>query len=331
YGHRVRCARLARASLVDAHLHAFHLRLRVHPERPFDPTEIFESEAEGSRVRLLREAHHSIAALFLQAHDELHASIELALAARARRDQKQPIAVFARQYVRNHLETVNGRRIAAARVRSHHALECAQFLTQARVILLERADLLGELLLSGALDGEPAVGGIRHGAQPFELRARVVELAADPAELRLHFAAVKPGEAPARVVDPECGKIRNAEQHGDSQPAPVPGKRAVNFYTRRGDTEAAPQVLGPALQGTTATCVSPAVSGKPNIRFMFCTAWPDAPFTRLSMTDSTTSVSDPLALCGGRCTAIRHRFAARTERVSGWLPAGITSTNGSRP
>src|SRR5262249_17808561 len=96
YGHRVRRARLARASLVDAHLHALHLRLRVHPERPFDPTEIFESEAEGSRVRLLREAHHNIAPLFLQAHDELHASIELALAARAGRDKKQPIAVFTR-------------------------------------------------------------------------------------------------------------------------------------------------------------------------------------------------------------------------------------------
>ena len=31
----------------------------------------------------------------------------------------------------------------------------------------------------------------------------------------------------------------------------------------------------------------------------------------------------------GRCTAIRQTFAARVERVSGWLPAGITSTNGS--
>ena len=35
------------------------------------------------------------------------------------------------------------------------------------------------------------------------------------------------------------------------------------------------------------------------------------------------------ALSGGRCTAMRQTFAARTERVSGWLPAGMTSTNGS--
>ena len=64
------------------------------------------------------------------------------------------------------------------------------------------------------------------------------------------------------------------------------------------------------------------------MRFMFCTAWPEAPLTRLSITDSTTSVS-PLALSGGRCTAMRQMFAPRTERVSGWLPGGITSTNGS--
>jgi hypothetical protein len=59
--------------------------------------------------------------------------------------------------------------------------------------------------------------------------------------------------------------------------------------------------------------------------FMFCTAWPAAPFTRLSITDSTTTVSPPC----GRCTAMRQQLAPRTERVSGWLPAGMTSTNGS--
>jgi hypothetical protein len=51
------------------------------------------------------------------------------------------------------------------------------------------------------------------------------------------------------------------------------------------------------------------VSGSPNIRFMFWTAWPDAPFTRLSITESTTSVSEPFALCGGRWTADEARAA----------------------
>src|SRR4030095_13944280 len=120
YGHRVRCARLVRPSLVDAHLHPLHFCLRVHPERPFDPTVVLESQAEGSRVRLLREAHHSIAPLFRQADHELEASIEVALAPRARRDQEQAVAVFAGQYVRDHLETENSGRVAAARFRGDH-------------------------------------------------------------------------------------------------------------------------------------------------------------------------------------------------------------------
>src|SRR6185503_15701402 len=59
--HGVGCARLAGASLVDAHLHALHLRLRADPEGPFDPTEVLESQTESgcAGIRLLREAHHS--------------------------------------------------------------------------------------------------------------------------------------------------------------------------------------------------------------------------------------------------------------------------------
>src|SRR6185436_1175123 len=105
YGHRVSCARLARARFVDAHLNALHLRLRAHPERALDPTVVLESKAEGSRVRLLREAHHSIAPLFRQVDDQLEPAIEIALAPRARGDEKQPVAIFARQDVRYHLET----------------------------------------------------------------------------------------------------------------------------------------------------------------------------------------------------------------------------------
>ena len=33
--------------------------------------------------------------------------------------------------------------------------------------------------------------------------------------------------------------------------------------------------------GNSATCSSPAVSAKPSIRFMFCTAWPDAPLVEI--------------------------------------------------
>src|SRR4051794_10827530 len=251
-GHRVSCARLARASLVDAHLHTLHLRLRAHPERSFDPTVVLESKAEGSRIPLLREAHHSIAALFRQVDDQLEPSIELALTARARGDEKQAVPIFARQDVRYDLEAVDGRSTAGARFRGHHRLKCAQFLAQARIVLLEGTDLLGKLLLRGALDGEPAIGGIGHGAQLLELRARRVQLATDATELHLHLAAIEAGEAPAGVVNPGRRGGRNAKQHRDADPAPIPRQRTVNFDTRRGDAEAAAQRLGPALHGTTA-------------------------------------------------------------------------------
>ena len=71
--------------------------------------------------------------------------------------------------------------------------------------------------------------------------------------------------------------------------------------------------------------LEPVVSGRPNIRFMFWIAWPAAPLTRLSSTASTIARSVP----AGRCTAMRRMFDARTERVSGAEPGGITSTNGS--
>ena len=36
-----------------------------------------------------------------------------------------------------------------------------------------------------------------------------------------------------------------------------------------------------------------------------------------------------MSVPGGRCTAMRQMFDARTRRVSGVDPGGITSTNGS--
>src|SRR6266545_7856525 len=72
-------------------------------------------------------------------------------------------------------------------------------------------------------------------------------------------------------------------------------------------------------QGRTGGAVRPVSSGKPDMRFMFCTAWPAAPLTRLSTTARTTAISPPC----GRWTAIRQMLEARTDRVSGWLPGGM--------
>src|SRR6185436_1619332 len=100
------------------------------------------------------------------------------------------------------------------------------------------------------------------------------------------------------------------------KPAPVPRRGRVHRDARRRDAEALAHLPDPRGEvasdhGTTGTCARPVASGSPNIRFMFCTACPAAPFTRLSITERITSVS-PLS---GRWMAIRHILDARTERV----------------
>src|SRR5687768_1899112 len=331
--HRLRRARLGRSALVDAHLHAFHFRLRVDPESPFDPSEILESQPECRcrGVARLREGHHSIVPPFLQADDELEAAAEVAPAPVSGGQQEQPVAVFPRQYVRNDLELVDGEGLSVTFFRCEHVLHHRELFAHAHVLLLERAHLLGELLLRGALDRDAAVGRVGDRAQARELGARRVELGLHAGQLLNHLAAVEAGEAPPRVVDPVGRGARDAEQDGDARPAPVPRNLRLHLDARRGDAEALADDF-PATRrhyGTTATWSSPVVSGNPNMRFMFCTACPEAPFTRLSITDSTTTVSERLPLSGGRCTASRQVLAARTERVSGWLPSGMTSTNGS--
>jgi len=61
----------------------------------------------------------------------------------------------------------------------------------------------------------------------------------------------------------------------------IPVLRTLAFvggFCRAGHAGAgAVQVSLTRAQGNSATCSSPIVSGKPSIRFMFCTAWPDAP------------------------------------------------------
>src|SRR5689334_15667262 len=94
--HRVSRARLVRSGLVDPHLHAFHLRLRVHPESPFDPSEILESQPElpCHGIARLREGHHSILPPFLQGYDQLEPAGEVAAAPVGRREKQQSITIF---------------------------------------------------------------------------------------------------------------------------------------------------------------------------------------------------------------------------------------------
>src|SRR3989441_9022927 len=330
----MRGARLVRSRFIDAHLDILDLRLGIHPEDAFYAAEVLECQPElrGSCRGRFREAHHSILAPIRQSDDQLEAAVKFC-ASRARRHEQQMVAVLARQHIGLDLEAIDRKRVAAARLRREHALESGELLAQLRVVLLEDPDLLRELLLRRALDRQAARRRIGDRAQAFELGLRRRQLARRHRELALDLALIEAGKAPARVVDPRRARGRNGEQHRQADPAPVPRPLRMDRDARGGDAEALPD-LEPssgdvAHYGTTGGWSSARVSGRPNMRFMFCTAWPAAPFTRLSITLSTTKVSDLPELSGGRCSAMRQTFAARTERVSGWLPGGMTSTNGS--
>src|SRR5258708_34873407 len=98
-GHQVRRARLRRAAFVNPHLHALHFRLRAHPESPFDSLEVPESKLKSGRtgVRLLGKAHDSTPPPFRQVDHQLEAPVKIALPARARREQQQPVPILAGQ------------------------------------------------------------------------------------------------------------------------------------------------------------------------------------------------------------------------------------------
>src|SRR3990167_5365778 len=70
---------------------------------------------------------------------------------------------------------------------------------------------------------------------------------------------------------------------------------------------------------------SPSSSLNPHMIFMFCTACPAAPLTRLSITLVTTN-NRPLLLCA---KLILQLLVPVTSFNSGCLPIGKVSTNGS--
>src|SRR5205085_5806116 len=72
-------------------------------------------------------------------------------------------------------------------------------------------------------------------------------------------------------------------------------------------------------------CGSPSVSAKPAMMFAFCSAWPAAPFTRLSMADVTSSVGVrvPAMFVAVMRTTLRRTTSARAGCCS------TTSMNGS--
>ena len=69
----------------------------------------------------------------------------------------------------------------------------------------------------------------------------------------------------------------------------------------------------------------PSVSGSPSMRFMFWTAWPAAPFTRLSM--ALTTIARPVL--ASSVTPISQKLVRATPRRSGMWPGLYSRINGS--
>src|SRR5882762_9263163 len=202
--HTERCTGLVGTHLVHAHLDAFHLCLRAHPEGALDPPEVLESQPKGCRadVPRLGKAHDSTLPPFRQVDQQLQPAVEITALAGGRCQEQQPVAVFPRQDIGLHLEAVDRQGVRAARLGRQHAFESRQLFPHPGVFLLQRTDLLGELLLGGALDGQAVVGGIRDGPKAIQLGARVLERTARRAQLFLHFAAVEAAEMPSSTAMP---------------------------------------------------------------------------------------------------------------------------------
>ena len=60
--------------------------------------------------------------------------------------------------------------------------------------------------------------------------------------------------------------------------------------------------------GKSGSCSNPVVSAMPSMAFMSCTAWPEAPFTRLSIAETRMARPDKRSCA----TPIWHRLDPRT-------------------
>lgn len=96
-------------------------------------------------------------------------------------------------------------------------------------------------------------------------------------------AALRPGAAGFAGLLAPC-RAQTRQPHWQRRALPltaIRGQPDCGWHGWQG------RMAGPALYGNSGCCVRPVVSGNPQATFMFWIAWPAAPFTRLSMTDST--------------------------------------------
>src|SRR5208283_4338001 len=124
-------------------------------------------------------------------------------------------------------------------------------------------------------------------------------------------ATVEAAQKLAEVEAPPPHADDQRHQSEQRRQAPAPGQVGAHGHSGCANAKglaypSAQAAKGGQHYGRTGGARRPVVSGRPNIRFMFCTAWPAAPLTRLSSTARITTVSPPC----GRCTAIRQMFDA---------------------
>src|SRR5579862_8071861 len=262
--------------------------------------------------------------VLVQAGEDLHLALEILLSLAALRKQ-HAVAEFVRLAVALDLQ-VGKREALRRRARRHDVAQESEVFLEPRVLVLELRHRAGQLALRGLLDLQLPVALDERGLRGLEVLAQSLVFFRKARDALAHLLDVGSRDAIAVLHEPpHHGRHHGHHQHVQG-PAPVPRELRADRHPRGADPEAAADAAADAShQGTTASCRRPSVSAKPNMRFMFCTAWPAAPLTRLSSTASTTSVS----ASRGRWTAMRTWLVPRTHRVSGWEPGGSTSTNGS--
>src|SRR5262249_39966545 len=85
------------------------------------------------------------------------------------------------------------------------------------------------------------------------------------------LAALKASQIPASIVGQPCNSNDGAEHEQNHAPTPIPRCLCVDSDARSGDTKPSPESSEPR-HGNRPSISSPFVSGKPNMRFMHCTA-----------------------------------------------------------
>ena len=203
----------------------------------------------------------------------------------------------------------------------HELLEERELFLELRVLGLSSVACLRQRVLRAArhreLGSSVALRARAPRPRARASRPRVSSVrAARSTSLRLKPPRIWPKSKPHHHMPAD-----DREQRAAMRRAPVPRQLRAHRHARRADAEvlahAAPRrhAMASALRARPARAVRPGVSGRPNMRFMFCTACPAAPLTRLSI---DRRARRPCRRRCGRWTAMRQTLARAPQRVSGW-------------